>query len=567
MERATVVVALPSLMDDEVYKISSEEVPHLTLLYLGNVELSGEAILYVQHAAKELSPFGMSVDYRGTLGEDEADVIFFEKNWAKRVEEFRHHLLLNDEIKQAYEAADQHPEWTPHLTLGYPGKPAREGDENRIRYVDFDRIAVWEDDFAGPEFRLKYDDFADVAMSTSEKGALAASAIFGGEPVVEHYGVKGMRWGVTRATKKAERYSNAASRHRRIAEGTASGKDKFDQVMGKDTGLAGGLLALHPKVAAKLAAKYEKGANRQIAKAEGKQAKADAKVASKSRKEEAIATHKTWKEDARGTEMANKVFEKATKDFEATAKIINDDPAFKGKDVSKGALARQYQGTMNHYFNQHLAQASVDLTMNDQGRAYIYQFDARSGMMKGTEHQAVLDHADGSKFEMPDYNVELDELGHMVGFSVAGELYHYGVKGMRWGITNKDRAAERTPTDVDITQKVPGKFAKTTGGANHPLHEDAATALAARQKAKASTTDALSNRELQAAVTRMNLEAQYNKLSFANDRRSRGVRFVSGLLGRKRYGGKDLKFKDMDEEVGEQTRKAVKKAIVLAATR
>lgn len=543
MERATVIVALPSLMDDEVYKISSEEVPHLTLLYLGNVELSGEAILYVQHAAKELSPFGMSVDYRGTLGEDEADVIFFEKNWAKRVEEFRHHLLLNDEIKKAYDTADQHPEWTPHLTLGYPEKPAREGDENRIRYVDFDRIAVWEDDFAGPEFRLKYDERftdAEVAMSTTERGALAASSIFAGETAVEHYGVKGMQWGVTRATKKAERYSQASDRHTRIAEGTASRKDKVDQVLGKDAGGYGGLLALHPKVAARLATKYGKAANKQVGKAESKQAKADAKTEASRRKDEAIAAHKKWKEDAGGTEMANKVFQKATKDFEKTADIINNDPAFKGKDVTKGSLARQYQGTMNHYFNQHLAQASVDLTMNDQGRAYIYQFDARSGMMKGTEHQAVLDHAEGSKFEMPDYNVELDELGHMVGFSVAGELFHYGVKGMRWGVTNNadgtvtvnqtkvKKSLRKTDQPVTVTQRKAGTYVKAKGGQRQTASADAIKTQAARQKAKRSTTDALSTKQLKDTIERMRLEQEFAKLDKKVTRKGQG--FVSRLF-------------------------------------
>ena len=194
MERATVIVALPSLMDDEVYKISSEEVPHLTLLYLGDVELSAEAVLYVQHACRELSPFGMTVDYRGTLGEDDADVLFLEKNWGRRVEEFRHHLLLNDEIKKAYDTAEQYEEWLPHLTLGYPEKPAKDGDESKIRYIDFDRIAVWTGDFEGPEFRLKYADHAmEVAMSdisTVDRGAAAVDELF-------HYGVKGMRWGVT----------------------------------------------------------------------------------------------------------------------------------------------------------------------------------------------------------------------------------------------------------------------------------------------------------------------------------------------------------------------------------
>lgn len=204
MDRATVIVALPPV-DDRVTKVSSEKVPHLTLLYLGDVQLSSEAILYVQHACAELSPFGLSVDYRGTLGADEADVLFFEKKWdSDRVSDFRHYLLLNDEIKRAYESADQFPEWTPHLTLGYPEAPANDDEEDgRIHYVDFDRIAVWTGDFEGPEFRLKYADIypsSEMSMSdmtTAERGESAAKALF-------HYGVKGMRWGVTKVDRATQ---------------------------------------------------------------------------------------------------------------------------------------------------------------------------------------------------------------------------------------------------------------------------------------------------------------------------------------------------------------------------
>ena len=110
MERTTVIVALPAV-DQTVNRVSSEKLAHMTLLYLGDAVLSEEAMLYVQHACSELSPVGMSVDYRGTLGPDNADVLFFEKNaWdIQRISEFRHHLLLNDEIKLAHDAVEQHP--------------------------------------------------------------------------------------------------------------------------------------------------------------------------------------------------------------------------------------------------------------------------------------------------------------------------------------------------------------------------------------------------------------------------------------------------------------------------
>lgn len=331
---STVIVALPAV-DEKVYKLSSEKVPHLTLVMMDSLtdEEAATVVQYVQHAASELSPFELSVDYRGELGPDNADVLFFKKNaWdIKRVAEFRHYLLLNDTIKLAHDSVPQFDGWTPHLTLGYPESPAHEDDSEHpgIHYVQFDRIAVWTGDYEGPDFRLQYADSAE----------------------------------------------------------------------------------------------------------------------------------------------------------------------------------------------SDLVVAMSDLTGSELGEAAVR------------------------------------------------ELFHYGVKGMRWGVRTKDRASQKAPTSVEVTQTKPGKFAKATGGANHPAHPDAINALAARQKAKASTTDALSNAELQQAVNRMQLEARYTQLQFQSDRRSRGARFAAGLLGMKRYNGKDLKFQDQDEVVGEQTRDAVKTALAFRAAK
>ncbi len=99
------IVAIPT-EDDYVHKISSEKVPHCTLLFLGDIENKPihRIASFLQHAVEtiELGPFGLEVDYRGTLGEDDADVVFFKKVWwsARRVEEFRGQLLKNNEILQ-----------------------------------------------------------------------------------------------------------------------------------------------------------------------------------------------------------------------------------------------------------------------------------------------------------------------------------------------------------------------------------------------------------------------------------------------------------------------------------
>lgn len=118
-------------------------------------------------------------------------------------------------------------------------------------------------------------------------------------------------------------------------------------------------------------------------------------------------------------------------------------------------------------------------------------------------------------------------------------LEHHGVKGQKWGVrkdhsvsstTTKTSKLKRPSTDVTVSQK-PGKFVRTSGGKRQIAADDAVKVAASRQLAKKSTTDSLSNKQLQDAVTRMNLETQFNKLSKSADRRGRGKKFVQSLIG------------------------------------
>lgn len=185
-----IVVAIPS-EEDYVWKLSSEKIPHLTLLYLGKQEFGEKRqrmIDFVEHAATtSLQPFGIRVDERGTLGDKEADVLFFDKKSADKVADFRAFLLAaNPEIASAYLFTDQYPEWLPHLTLGYPNAPAKPDKREfpGINWVQFDRIALWDGNYEGPTVKLKDNrHWEEVSMSD-----------------IAHFGVKGMKWGVRNST-------------------------------------------------------------------------------------------------------------------------------------------------------------------------------------------------------------------------------------------------------------------------------------------------------------------------------------------------------------------------------
>jgi 2'-5' RNA ligase len=194
-----VVVALPS-EDDAVRKYSSEKEAHLTLLYLGESNVSPtelkQMVEYIAHASSQFTRFGLSVERRGVLGDQQADVLFFEKQWTKKIAEFRGHLLQNELINRLYNSTFQYPEWTPHLTMGYPDKPAKKDDREfgGFSWINFDRIALWTGDSTGPTFNLKSDDYdMEVAMSVDSQLAV--------KKVLAHYGVAGMKWGVRKKSR------------------------------------------------------------------------------------------------------------------------------------------------------------------------------------------------------------------------------------------------------------------------------------------------------------------------------------------------------------------------------
>lgn len=187
------IVAIP-VADDPVWKVSSEKVPHMTLLMLGSdladTDISAIEEFLAHLVDGSLHRFGASVDYRDVLGPKDADVLFFRPDGLNEIKTARANMLMQPNIKMAYNSVEQYPEWTPHLTMGYPETPAKEDtrDYPGIHWVNFDRIALWITDYDGPEFRLEDRWEQSVAMSTTE-----------GDVALEHHGVKGMKWGVVKA--------------------------------------------------------------------------------------------------------------------------------------------------------------------------------------------------------------------------------------------------------------------------------------------------------------------------------------------------------------------------------
>lgn len=297
------IVAIP-VQDDYVWKISSEKVPHVTLLNLGNppVEVDlAHVVSFLEHVVEtSLCRFGLSVDRRGPLGDKDADVLFFSKEFGiDRLKEIQGYLLTDPNVSLAYNSAEQFPEWTPHLTLGYPDSPAHpdKRDYPGIGWVNFDRIALWTGDYDGPEFVLQSDnDYAEVSMSDAVDEFLA------------HYGVPGMRWG------------------RRKGESVPDGVTQVTQKKpgGKLTTAGGKGIPAHPDA---------------IAKAQAKQAAKGSGVQALSNKELQAAVQRMNLEQQYSrltqTDSAGKRAQKVVKELLGIGKTYNEALQFQNSPAGK----------------------------------------------------------------------------------------------------------------------------------------------------------------------------------------------------------------------------------------
>ncbi|ADD81013.1 gp015 [Rhodococcus phage ReqiPoco6] len=233
------IVALPE-EESTVWRESSEKVPHMTLLFLGEQDdpkKAEEIATFLQHAVNtSLTKFSMSVKERGVLGEEDADVLFFDqKSLPKQLVEFRNFLLKDATIRSCYDSAFQYPSWTPHLTMGYPKTPAKKTDDHYpVRTVYFDRIALWVMDYDGPTFDLDWehgDYYSDPEMASGEMAmsGMPAPSNF------RHLGVGGkhtpsrdpLQTALVPAAKRAERSAIDIANSGSYIQHYASGK-RFD---------------------------------------------------------------------------------------------------------------------------------------------------------------------------------------------------------------------------------------------------------------------------------------------------------------------------------------------------
>jgi 2'-5' RNA ligase len=490
-----VIVAVPD-ENDRVWKVSSEKVPHLTLLFLGDVEKVNnldQIMQFVEHAANTtLSRFYLPVDRRGELGDDPekgpADVLFFKKGRYdyKAIRDFRATLLQDNNIKTAYDSAPQFEgPWQPHLTLGYPqSTPANEDKEDHPFWdVSFNKIAVWTGDFEGPDFLLKdyWDEFdaletvpMDVAMSD-----------------IEHHGVKGMKWGVRKAAS--------------VGKSVGKGALKVASDIHFESQSSQRAAANHVSLQASV-----KHANEDLPKLKEKYSGTKAETLKGRMKNPLDKNVAAYRADARVMfrDRINEEVAKLPTNASGTRKYQIEDGGRTNAQYSWRLKTVDVKRTVSHADT-----VSAD-ALPDQ---FIVRpvFDA-DGWITSVEFEDI---------EVNDPIAQTTDLG-------AEFLAHYGIKGMRWGHRKEAPAAVPASAMSHVPQ---GARRKTKiavqGGENHPAHEDALKVAQAQAKLKKSGPSALSNKELRDMQERLNLERNVTQLVGSTTRVGKGRQFVRNITG------------------------------------
>ena len=231
-----------------------------------------------------------------------------------------------------------------------------------------------------------------------------------------------------------------------------------------------------------------------------------------------------------------KVFAAGVKEYNKRLPAFNNKPAYKNADFTRDTpLRRKYYKEGQDLYLESLEKAANDLGTNPSGTKKYGVIDLGGNRWDITIRD--IKHADGVVGRV---QLILDSLGHIVGIEnietemeqsddVGEFLEHFGIKGMKWGVRRQKKTTQ--VGNVTTVQKE-GRRVRAKGGKRLVASEDAVKAAVARQKAKKSTTDSLSNQELQALVNRMNLEQQYSRLGGqSGSRLANGLKVAKNIIG------------------------------------
>lgn len=297
-----------------------------------------------------------------------------------------------------------------------------------------------------------------------------------------HYGTKGMKWGVRK--------------------GSSEDKQKLGELVLEHSFKSGDKLSVYqsppgiiPRTLSRISSSYK----------------------------ESVASYPQFAfRDKDGTKVGSGAFVRESKDS-----LYLDWIGVKPKHRGKGYATAAMKGVIKYSQNQGIKNLKLDVPGNALDAQHIYtklgfKRNNNDDVVEGNPQASlygmemdvpVLKHAKQNfdkweeDFAEEFAQVLIDNFGTSGGeveqsTSVDDFLAHYGVKGMRWG--------SRSATTKESASS------------------DAERSIQLRARAKTSKVKALSNKELQEAINRMNLEQQFKRL--ATNEKPPVQRFIASTL-------------------------------------
>lgn len=205
-----VIVALPMVMDP--IRLVGDEEKHSTLLYFGETSSlpdDAKSVLQdtVQQVSQMVEPFGERIMEVSRLGDEDPPALVAMLSDAY-LTSIRNILQVNPAVRGYLSNAEQHPQFTPHVTLSYPDYKGEAElrkmlQQASLRRIGFDRLALWWND-ERLEFPLQY---RRLDQPMAEDAGWSADLV---DEYLEHFGVKGMRWGFRKDKAPSEPASEEA---------------------------------------------------------------------------------------------------------------------------------------------------------------------------------------------------------------------------------------------------------------------------------------------------------------------------------------------------------------------
>lgn len=110
-------------------------------------------------------------------------------------------------------------------------------------------------------------------------------------------------------------------------------------------------------------------------------------------------------------------------------------------------------------------------------------------------------------------------------YNNSDELFHYGVKGMRWGVrkSRPTSGGNKKSKKKSLFSKMSDKKKKAEKAKEKPKEET-------QEPEKKKSVKDMSDAELRAKISRLQLEKQYADLSRQTEPVSKGKKFVEGIM-------------------------------------